>query len=156
MTKQIQLTQGQVALVDDADYEWLNQWKWCASRAGNKFYATRNDYNGQNNIVRMHNVIMGSSDGMDVDHKNGNGLDNRRKNLRICTRGDNVRNRKKPRVNDYPYIGIQPSGKKWRSYIGHAGQVIYLGTYLTPEEAARAYDEAAKSYFGEYANLNFP
>jgi len=158
--KKIKLTQGKYTLVDDADYEWLNQWNWSVSNtAQNKYYAARNDYKAKkrNNVIRMHRVIMGDAcEGLDVDHIDGDGLNNQRANLRVCTRAQNMRNRKKPNVNNEKYTGIGKIGKKWRAVIGHAGKVIHLGMFRTPEDAARAYDSAAKRLFGEFANLNFP
>jgi len=160
--KQIQLTKGMVALVDDADYDWLNQWNWNVSKAGNKYYACRRHgikEGGRGEIITMHRVIEGH-EGLDVDHIDGNGLNNQRSNLRSCTRAQNLRNKQKPNINQEPYIGIKKySGifkTTWRAIIGHDGTTEHLGQFKTPELAARAYDAAARKYFGEYARLNFP
>ena len=161
--KEIQLTQGKVALVDDEDFEWLSQWSWSVSSKGGKLYALRRHgikEGGKGELITMHRVILGDVKGMDTDHIDGDGLNNQRSNLRICTRAENLRNRKKPRVNNEIYKGIKKySGvfrTKWRAIIGHSGIVEHLGMFDTPEEAAHAYDQAAREYFGNYANLNFP
>lgn len=154
--KLIPLTQGKFAQVSDHRYEYLNQFKWSLMRTGKKEYAVHNFWNGKNNLVAMHVIIVNPPDGLETDHLDGNGLNNQDGNLRICTKAENVRNRNKPKMNKYPYKGIQPIGKKWRAIIGHSGRTMHLGMFLTPEEAAKAYDLAASKLFGEYANLNFP
>ena len=163
MTKEIKLTQGKATLVDDADFEWLNQWNWTTSNVEDKHYAIRNDYKskGRNNLVRMHRVIMGDRcKGLDVDHIDGDGLNNQRSNLRACTRAENLRNRRKPKMNKEKYMGIQTyKGKRkttYRAIIGHNGKVYHLGMFPTPEDAARKYDEKAREFFGEFARTNFP
>lgn len=160
--KEIPLTQGKVALVDDADAAIVAPYKWYASRHRGTFYA-RTDTGGR--LVRrrlaMHRVILGlgAGDGREVDHINGNGLDNRRANLRICTHAENLRNRGPQRNNRSGYKGVSlhPDGK-WTAHISINGSrnVRYLGLFSTPEDAARAYDAAARDLFGEYARLNFP
>lgn len=150
MTKQIELTQGQVAIVDDEDFEFLNQWKWFAQKDKNTFYAVR----GFGKRIRMHRVIMNTPNDMQVDHIDGNGLNNTRANLRNCTVAENTRNRKKPSTNTSGYMGVFPSAKKWRAEITH-GKKIHLGYFDNPVDAAHAYDQAAKEYFGEFAKTNF-
>jgi hypothetical protein len=154
--KEILLTQGQIAIVDDQDYEWLAKWKWCAVRRKNSYYALRHEgvRMAQKNIF-MHRVITNSSDGMDVDHINGNGLDNRRSNLRICTHAENNKNRRKQKNNTTGFKGVSPSGRKYQAQISVNNKNIHLGTFSTPEDAAYAYDEAAKKHYGKFAKTNF-
>jgi hypothetical protein len=157
MTKSIPLTKGRFALVDDADYEWLNQKKWCLKSVGSKEYAAANFWNGKGNVVTMHRYILGKAcEGKMVDHKDGNGLNNQRSNLRPCTHSENMRNVKKPSVNTFPYKGVRPQGRGWRADMSCNNKTIYLGTFDGVEEAARAYDKKAKELFGEFARLNFP
>ena len=155
MTKIIPLTQGKVAIVDDADFEWLNQWKWnfngryvCRS-VGLFLHRTK---------IRIHRQIMSAPADMQVDHINGNPLDNRRENLRICTPAQNTCNRKAVVNSKSGYKGVtkKNSSRKWIPEIRKDGKKLYLGSYDTPEEAAKAYDKAAKEIFGEFAKLNFP
>ena len=110
----------------------------------------------------MHRLVMSRILGRElerneiIDHVNGNGLDNRRENLRISTNSQNLANRRKNCNNTSGFKGVQPKRKKYSACVGFQGKKIRLGVYDTPEEAARAYDEKAKELFGEYANLNFP
>ncbi len=159
--KQIPLTQGKVAFVDDGDYEWLNQWKWYAheDKKNGKFYAYRNSktVNGKRKSVFMHKEILMPGHGMKVDHKNGTGTDNQRENLRECSSSQNGANIKTRKNNKSGYKGVcwKPSHKKWASQIKTQGRVFSLGYYDFPEDAARAYDQAATKYHGRFATLNF-
>lgn len=161
--KQIPLTQGQVALVDDEDFEELNKYKWFAvrQRTGN-FYASRcivkrtNDSWNQKFII-MHRIISRTPDNLICDHKNGNGLDNRQKNLRNCNRSENNMNRKLTDRNSCGFKGVfflKQTGK-WRAAIGLHNKHFYIGSFSTKEDAAKAYDKKAKELFGEFAKLNF-
>ena len=164
--REIPLTQGKVALVDGADYERLSRWKWRASgKRGTPesqmvWYAVRrrqkNDGPGPTPI-RMHREILGAPAHLEVDHINGNGLDNRRCNLRLATRALNQRNhhRRKTRPNGLP-VGVCPSthGKRFMARIKRAGQMMGLGTYDTPEESSKAYLAArAKNIAEEEAKI---
>ncbi len=157
--KQIQLTKGMVALVDDEDYDELNKHNWClqgqyAARAKGK---KKGEIGGRLTIT-MHRVIMGLWDkdqDKEVDHINGDKLDNRKENLRICTHSENMRNKKKR--NRFGYKGIVKFAcNKYETMIWNGKTNIHIGNFPTKEEAAKAYDEAAKKIHGIYAWLNFP
>ena len=155
MAKEIPLTQGKVAIVDDADYEWLNQWKWYAEQNKGTWYARRCIWEGQRTYcVRMHRVILNAQAGEATDHINGNGLDNRRTNLRICTTAENNRNCHKRKPTSSRFKGVFRWENRWRVQICVKGQNRYVGTYGDEEEAARAYNEAATKFYGEFASLN--
>jgi hypothetical protein len=160
MTKQISLTQGQVAIVDDWWFEELNQHKWNAQWRPDikSFYAVRNSSRlfGKQAKIFMHVAIAGTPNGMCTDHINHNTLDNRSENLRVCTSHQNAYNKRKHIDNTSGYKGVRMKAKKWEAHIGDHGRDYYLGRYSSPEEAARAYDEAAKRLHGEFASLNFP
>ena len=151
--KQIPLTQGQVALVDDADYDWLNESKWCAvkDRNGN-FYATRG-------YIQMHRQILGLGygDKRQGDHQNHNTVDNRRSNVRICTNQQNAMNRKKRQNTSSKFKGVtwNKYHKKWYAAIRIDGKKKHLGCFVTEELAALAYDKAAIREYGEFSHLNF-
>jgi hypothetical protein len=157
MSKTIPLSQGKFALVDDEDYEFLNQWKWCAHKnKNNVFYVERNELIPKRKIIKMHRVIMNAPIGMEVDHIDRDGLNNQKANLRLCTQTENQRNKSLYRNNSSGYRGVKANGRNWQSEIRVNGQGIYIGTYKTKVEAAQAYDLAAKKYHKDFANLNFP
>ena len=160
MTKKIMLTQGKYTLVDNEDYEWLSQWKWRWSPNGEHTgYATsRITIDGKKTCLFMHRMILGLKKGKIGDHINGNGLDNRRCNLRKCTIAQNNQNSRKQRNNSSGYIGVswEALAKKWRARICYNGIKKQLGLFSDVEDAAMVYDRAAKKYHGEFATLNFP
>ena len=160
--KEIELTQGKVALVDDEDYEYLSQWNWFAAKQSRAYYAKRTINRPHPDVKRMHRVILEhhdvNLDGLEVDHINGDGLDNRKENLRVATHLENSRNRRKHQCKTnthHPYKGITTrDGKRWISRIRVGDVRVCLGRFSTPEDAAKAYDEAAEKYFGEFARPN--
>jgi len=163
----IPLTRGLSALVDAINYEYLNQFNWFAVKGNKTFYAARNirKTNGKQTHIYMHILIMGQKDGCIIDHFDGNGLNNRRQNLRYCTYSQNQQNsqwyKSKPRYSS-KYKGVRyHSGKndkqrkkKWDARIMYQRKAIFLGSFVTEREAALAYNDAAYQYFGEFANPN--
>lgn len=154
--KQIPLTQGKFALVDDEDYEFLNQWKWCYQIPG---YAVRGiKKNGKTKIMIMHRVILKASRGTVLDHINGNGLDNRRSNLRICTQQQNTRNSHKRRTSiSSKHKGVHYSTKdqRWVTQIQQGGKRVHIGHFKSEHHAALAYDLWAHDLFDNFARPNF-
>lgn len=150
---------GMFSMVDDADFEALNQWKWSAEKRGNRFYATRQviSAEGKKTTVRMHREIAQAGDGFEVDHADGNGLNNQRANLRACSTSENQQNRANVRGSSI-YKGVlwDKSHGCWKAKIIVDGKRIMLGSFDMEESAARRYDQAAKAHFGEFARLNFP
>jgi len=157
--KRIPLTQNKFAIVDDDMFEYLNQWKWYARKGGNTFYAVRNvgKYLNQKKI-HMHRQIMNAQEGQEIDHINHNALDNRRTNLRTCTRAQNQHNRKINRNSTSKFKGVywNKVRRKWQARVSLNGKRPYLGSFNNELDAAKAYDKKAKELFGEFANLNFP
>ncbi len=157
--KEIQLTQGKVALVDDEDYDYLNQWKWFANLQNGKFYARRNipKISGKRGSLLMHRLILNMlNPKMQVDHLNHFTLDNRKCNLRICTDAENKRNREmnKNNLSGYKGISFDKRVNKYHSSISINKKRFFLGSYIDPIDAARAYNEAALKYHGEFAHIN--
>lgn len=153
--KEIKLTQGFTAQVDDEDYEWLNQFKWCAHLETGNWYAIRqNWHNNKSGIIRMQRVILNAPYGLLTDHINRDTLDNRKCNLRLCSKAENSRNRKcTAHSSKFKGVSWFKRDSNWRAYIGTPQK--HLGYFNTDQDAARAYDEVAKKYHGEFANLNF-
>ncbi len=159
MSKDIPLTQGYVAIVDDGDYQELAQYKWYAHRVtGGDFYAVRNTptINGKRLKVKMHRQILGAMPTEQVDHRSHDTLDNRRANIRKCTRSQNQANREKKRGCASRHKGVtrRKDSTRWRARIKHQGRWHRLGTFDDERDAARAYNVAALEYFGEFAFLN--
>lgn len=152
--KKIPLTKGRFTVVDDDVFAILNQYTWQCSFHG---YATRLDYETQKHI-KMHRQIMNPPSGMMVDHINGDKLDNRRSNLRVCTAAENSRNQRVHSNNTSGFKGVHWDGshKKWRALIKFEGKKFYAGRFSDVIDAARAYDAKARELFGQFARLNFP
>lgn len=155
--REIKLTQGKVALVDDADYEKLIKLKWRAKKMGANYYAYHSyRENGKIFSINMHRTIAGLSkeNQLIVDHINHNGLDNRRENLRVCNYNQNGANRRKQCGTKSAYKGLAFHVGKWQASIKVNYKNIYLGRFNTEIEAAKAYDAASIKFFGTFANLN--
>lgn len=149
MPKTINLSRGKVAVVDDADYEWLNQWEWSYATNG---YAVRR-IPGTTKIVSMHRQIMGEPEEYFVDHINRDTLDNRRSNLRVATAAESIRNTSS-RGGTSIFKGVRRSRTRWAATIQIDGESHFLGHFLTQREAADAYNRAAQELFGPFACLN--
>jgi len=149
--KDIPLTRGKVALVDDEDYERVNQFRWAAHKRGNTWYAYRN----APSFVRMHKFILAGHP--EIDHANGNGLDNQKRNLRPATRSQNTANGQKHvdgLTSRFRGVSFSKESKRWVAYIGVSGHHFNLGYYDSEDDAAISYNHAAIAYFGEFARLN--
>ncbi len=155
--KTIDLTQGFQAIVDDEDFEKLSHFKWHV-RIQPGIYAARTMRENKRRFnIRMHQQIMGTIPGYEIDHINGNGLDNRRSNLRFCTRSENMMNQKKQLgTSQYKGVSFASSKAKWHAQIVNKRHRISLGYFRTELCAALAYDVAALLLFGEFARINFP
>ena len=162
--KEIPLTQGQVALVDDEDYQNLSRFNWCATWNGSSWYAVR--HLRTIHVVRdgrrvkreinryLHHEIMGKRRGFDVDHKNRNTLDCRRDNLRWGTRSQNLTNRLTVNRTGFRGVSKQSRHESFMAKISIRNRSVHLGNFPTAIQAAAAYNAAAVKQFGEFAVLN--
>lgn len=164
MSKRIPLTQGQFAIVDDEDHEWLDHWKWYCISYRDRRYAVRSHWDKAKKTrerIRMANAVMErllgrNLAGLITDHISGDGLDNRRCNLRRCTNKQNGRNRRKLCNSSSRYKGVRRAKgqRNWRAGIRIDGDWIELGSFETEIEAARVYNRFALKHFGEFSRLN--
>lgn len=152
--KEITLTQNKIALVDDEDYALVSQFKWhaCYDKSKDGWYARSSRGKGPPGLVNMHRLIMQPGQ-LEVDHVNGDSLDNRRSNLRLCTRRQNSMNQKNHKNSTSKYKGVSWYTREncWRAAITVYGNYKLLGYFDNEKEAAQAYRVAAQKYFGEYA-----
>lgn len=153
--KQIVLTQGKFSLIDDEDFERINKYKWYAAKGNNTFYAQRYDHE-EGKLIKMHRYILNINGKNVVDHINGNGLDNQKSNIRICTNAQNSANRRVSKNSYSKYLGVcfEFNRGKWRARITTDKIKKHIGYFKTEENAATAYNIYAEKYHGEYANLN--
>lgn len=157
MTREIPLTKGLAALVDDENFEWLSQWTWHTSDG----YAVRRAANGtkaSGGTVGMHRVVAGAGPGEVVDHINRNPLDNRRANLRVCIQRDNSRNRRGWLTGRSAFKGVSFDRERsiWVANISVNRRTVFIGRFDQEPDAAAAYDAAAVYAFREFALCNFP
>jgi hypothetical protein len=151
--REIPLTKGKVTIVDDADYEGLTQRRWhllTPKRGG--------EYAMSSNGTGMHRAITSAPPGMEVDHINGNGLDNRRGNLRVCTKSGNQRNQRvqsRAKTSVFKGVSRMRGRTRWVACIKLGGRDTRLGSFGNEVDAALAYDAAARKHFGEFARTNF-
>ena len=155
MAKEIILTQGIVTIVDDDDYQYLNQFKWYLLKSHSNYYAIRTK-RPENKLIQLHRIVIKAKQGEIVDHINGNKLDNRKCNLRICTKSQNCQNRKISKLNKSGFNGVSwnVNNRKWVAQIAFNNKKMHLGFFNDPTEAAKSFNEAALKYHGEFANLN--
>jgi hypothetical protein len=156
--REVALHNGLVAIVDDHDWPLVNDFNWFATRrqqADEAWYAICNE----GGTVYMHRLILGAGRGQMVDHVDGDGLNNRRANLRFCNRRQNNLNRRTQNIGACPYRGVEFDARRpkpFRAVVWNGGKRTYLGHFTTGEEAAQRRDDAAREMYGEFARLNFP
>ena len=151
---EIFLTKGKSTMVDSEDYELVSQYNWYASESEKGRFYAKSYSNGKR--LFLHRVLMNASKGYEVDHINRNTLDNRRKNLRVCTSSQNSQNisSHKDSTSQHKGVNWDASRKKWKSRIFVGQKEMFLGRFYYEHEAAQAYNEAAIKHFGEFACLN--
>lgn len=163
--KTIQLTQGMIAIVDDEDFERLNQFKWRAGVCSRNWEAIRQTSRREvkRQYIRMHRVIMSPPKELQVDHihrDDENGvIDNRKTNLRLATAQQNSQNRRQRVSSKRRFVGVRPPGNRsvrWKAEIEIEGKKVHLGLFEDEIDAACAYDAAARLLHGEFAHTNFP
>lgn len=158
MVREIPLTKGYVALVDDEDFERVNAFKWFASEqfrsdGSVRVYGQRSQYRGKS--VMLHRFILNAPVGMEVDHEDGDGLNCQRVNLRLATKAQNAMNRRRPSNNTTGFKGVSRFHQKYAVKVRRDRALIHIGTYDSPEFAAAVYDAAARHLFGPFALTNF-
>lgn len=156
--KKIPLTKGKYALVDEEDYDYLSKWKWCCDSKGYGFRTEKRSETGRQKRrgVYIHREVMSNPKGLQIDHINGDTLDNRKSNLRLASHSENMRNRKLQKNNTTGYKGVW-FNKKRNRYIATIrinGQSRTIKSAETAEEAAEAYNERATEIYGNFARLN--
>lgn len=153
----LELTQGQVTIIDETDLERVGRYRWCAYKVGKltKRYYVRTKLNG-NKLTDLHRFITGAEKGQQVDHRNHNTLDNTRANLRICSHKQNQQNRPplKSKAGRFKGVFWRKKERAWYASIKINGVKKHLGSFEREEDAAEAYNIAASRYFGEFAYVN--
>lgn len=154
-TKLIPLTQGKFAIVDEEDYTKVIIYNWKLLRLSHRLEYVRASHKGKK--IYLHRLIMGFPENKCIDHKNHNGLDNRKENLRKCTRAENNMNIPKRKESKSKFKGIfwHPKANKWCAQISINNKMCHIGLFNKEEDAAMAYDEKARIFYGEFACTNF-
>ena len=158
--KEIELVNNKgVALVDDSDFKMLSRYSWCILQQKHTSYAVagikRND---KWTMIRMHRLLMNEPKGLQVDHIDGNGLNNQRSNIRLCTNTQNLYNKKVHKNCKSGFKGVRwhDEAKKWQTRVTIDGKQKSIGYFFCLVKAAKVYDNAAREYYGKFARLNFP
>lgn len=138
------------AIISDEDYDRVSQYNWWLLKAG--YVYTQTCIKGKRTTILLHSFIMTPAKGTEIDHINGDVLDNRRENLRLASRSQNCGNRR----SFGKLKGIYWNKNAWQAQIKKDGEYVYLGRFKDPMEAARKYDEKATELFGDFACVNFP
>lgn len=163
--KMLPLSRGRVALVDDDVFAWASRFRWCVLGVSGHHYVYRNLVTGKRGCpkVYLHREIMGAAETELVDHVDRNTFDNRRGNLRVCNHSGNAANSAKvshhggrPTSSSFKGVTYRRSSGRWLAQIQKGDRYSYLGSFSSEEDAARAYDDAARLNFGEFARTNFP
>lgn len=158
--KLIELTRGKTTLVDDDVYEWASKFKWSASKNRHTFYAVRSvTTHGKRRAIYLHREIVKPMGNEQVDHLDGDGLNNLRVNLRPCSQTENQRAFKRKavkRTSRFRGVSWNKEDSRWKAGLRTGKILFYLGYFSDEEKAARAYDRKALELFGEFAHLNFP
>lgn len=153
---EIPLTGGEVALIDVDDWEAVRRYAWCASRSKRGTYVVTNVVrDGKRTMLKLHRLIMGAKPGQQIDHRNHDGLDNRRGNLRLATPTQNAANNRLTAGRPgYKGVGWHKARGKWRAYVTVDRHTRHLGLFDDPWEAAQAYNAAAVEAWGDFAYVN--
>lgn len=155
--KEIHLTKGLIALVDESDFEWISDFKWCASNgAAIRSIGIKVDGKWRSRSILMHREIMQCPESLEVDHIDGNRLNNQRSNLRICTHSDNQKNRRKKCASSSKYRGVSfvPRTNRWLGRVESNGKLVLNHLFRTEIEAAQACNFAYIRHHGQFACLN--
>jgi len=141
--------------VDDDTFEQIKHFKWRVQTRRRNAYVTRH---AEKKTIRLHRYVTGASAGQQVDHIDGNGLNNCRSNLRLCDASNNLKNQRTrvtPKSSQFKGVSLNKKSGKYLAYISRQGRMVYLGVFATELEAAHAYDAAALAEYGEFARPNF-
>lgn len=151
MSRRVPLNNGYTALVSDKDYDGLMLYTWTIHKRPAQTYAVTRVCG---ELTYMHRFVLCPSDNEWVDHINGNGLDNTRENIRVCSPSQNSYNRTKQKNNTSGYKGVSRCRDRWRAQIQNNGRQVFLGVFSTPKDAASAYNKAASAIAGTFAQSN--